>query len=131
MPRIEAMSAGTPGHQIYDGLEAHPDDLEVQKTRYSAFIQGSSGLEPILRERGIDTLLVTGTATNVCCESTARDAMMLNFRTIMVSDANAAGSDEAHQATLASFWSIFGDVRSTAELVNLIGAAAASRNAAE
>ena len=129
--RIEAMSAGTLGHQIYDGLEIRSEDLEVQKTRYSAFIQGSSGLEPILRERGIDTLLVTGTATNVCCESTARDAMMLNFRTIMVSDANAAGSDEAHQATLASFWSIFGDVRSTAELVNLIGVANARRDAAE
>lgn len=129
--RIEAMSAGTLGHQIYDGLEVHPDDIEVQKTRYSAFIQGSSGLEAMLRERRIDTLLVTGTATNVCCESTARDAMMLNFRTIMVSDANAAGSDEAHQATLASFWSIFGDVRSTAELVDLIGTASAARDAAE
>ena len=130
--RIQAMSAGTPGHQIYDGLEVRPQDLEVQKTRYSAFIQGSSDLEPMLRERGVDTVLVTGTATNVCCESTARDAMMLNFRTIMVSDGNAAGNDEAHAASLASFWTTFGDVRSTAELIDLVNAGrTAARDAAE
>ena len=129
--RIAAMSEGTLGHQIYEGLEVRSGDAEVCKTRYSAFIQGSSDLEPILRGRGIDTVLVAGTASNVCCDSTARDAMMLNFRTIMVSDANAAGSTEAHQASLASFWATFGDVRSTAEVVDLIGAAAATRDAAE
>ncbi len=129
--RIAAMSEGTLGHQIYEGLEVQPKDLEVRKTRYSAFIQGSSDLETVLRQRGVDTVVVTGTATNVCCESTARDAMMLNFRTIMVSDANAANSDEAHQASLASFCAIFGDVRSTAEVIDLIAAAAAARDAAE
>ncbi len=129
--RIAAMSEGTLGHQIYEGLEVQPGDPEVRKTRYSAFIQGSSDLETILRQRGVDTVLVSGTATNVCCEPTARDAMMLNFRTIMVSDANAANSDEAHQASLASFWATFGDVRSTAEVIDLIAAAAATRNAAE
>ena len=130
--RIAAMSEGTLGHQIYEGLEVQSGDPEVRKTRYSAFIQGASDLEAILRQRGVDTVLVTGTVTNVCCESTARDAMMLNFRTIMVSDANAAGSGEAHQASLASFWATFGDVRSTAEVVGLIATAtAAARDAAE
>ncbi len=129
--RIAAMSEGTLGHHIYEGLEVQAEDIEVRKTRYSAFIQGSSDLEAILRQRGVDTVLVTGTVTNVCCESTARDAMMLNFRTIMVSDANAASSAEAHQASLASFWAIFGDVRSTAEVVGLLTAAAAARDAAE
>ncbi len=84
-----------------------------------------------MRRRGVDTVLVSGTATNVCCESTARDAMMLNFRTIMVSDANAANSDEAHQASLACFWATFGDVRLTTEVIDLIAAAAATRDAAE
>ncbi len=121
--RIAAMSEGTLGHRIYEGLEVRSEDTEVRKTRYSAFIQGSSDLEAILRQRG--------TATNVCCESTAHDAMMLNFRTIMVSDANAAGSGEAHQASLASFWATFGDVRSTAEVIGLVAAAAARRSAAE
>ena len=58
-------------------------------------------LAAVLRDRGLDTILVTGTVTNVCCESTARDAMMLNFRTIMVTDGNAAVTDEDHNASLA------------------------------
>ena len=90
-----------------------PDDLKVQKTRYSAFIQGSSNLEAMLRARGIDTVIITGTVTNVCCESTARDAMMRNFRTIMVTDANAATSDELHNASLSAFYLKFGDIMPT------------------
>jgi ureidoacrylate peracid hydrolase len=92
----------------------------VHKTHYSAFIQGSSDLDAQLSKRGIENVIVTGTATNVCCESTARDAMMLNYRTIMVSDANAAFSDEAHNATLRTFWGLFGDVQSTGELVQVL-----------
>ena len=130
--RIASMSEGTLGHELCEGLNPRRDDLVVLKTRYSAFIQGSSNLEAHLRERGVDSVLVTGTVTNVCCESTARDAMMLNFRTTMVSDANAASSDEAHYASLASFWNTFGDVRSTAEVVGLVGASrAGARDAAE
>ncbi len=67
----------------------------------------------VLRSRGLDTLLITGTVTNVCCESTARDAMMLNFKTIMVTDGNAAVTDEDHNASLAGFYLIFGDIMST------------------
>ena len=51
---------------------------------------GTSDLPERLRARGFDTVLITGTVTNVCCESSARDANMTNFRTIMVSDGNAA-----------------------------------------
>jgi ureidoacrylate peracid hydrolase len=79
----------------------------------------------------LDTLLITGTVTNVCCESTARDAMMLNFKTIMVSDANAARSDEEHSATLAAFYAIFGDVMETGYLIERLEANAALRVAAE
>ncbi len=53
------------------------------------FVEGSSGLDRMLKAKGIDTLIITGTATNVCCESTARDAMMMNYKVIFVSDANA------------------------------------------
>ena len=67
----------------------------------------------LLRERGLDTLLVTGTVTNVCCESTARDAMMLNFRTVMITDGNAANTDEDHNAALSNFYLTFGDIMST------------------
>jgi ureidoacrylate peracid hydrolase len=84
-----------------------------------------------LHAQGYDTVLITGTVTNVCCESSARDAMMLNFKTIMISDANAARSDEEHNATLGSFYAIFGDVLDTAFLIERLDANAALRVAAE
>ena len=76
-------------------------------------------------------MLITGTLTNVCCESSARDAMMLNFKTVMVSDANAARSDAEHNATLATFYAVFGDVMDTAYLIERLEANAAARIAAE
>lgn len=114
--RARAMSEGTLGHELWPELEVKPEDTVLRKYRYSAFIQGSSDLPRVLRERGLDTVLITGTMTNVCCESSARDAMMLNFRTIMVSDANAALTDEEHNASLINFYATFGDVLSVAEI---------------
>ncbi len=111
--RAEALARGSKGYQLWDGLEVLPEDLHVEKKRFSAFIQGSSNIEEVLRARGIDTVLVAGTVTNVCCESTARDAMMRNFRAIMVTDANAAFTDEEHNAALTSFYLVFGDIMST------------------
>jgi nicotinamidase-related amidase len=65
----------------------------------------------------IDTLLIGGTATNVCCDSSARDAMMLNFKVIMVPDVLATWTDAEHNATLANFYSIFGDVQTCEEVL--------------
>jgi ureidoacrylate peracid hydrolase len=117
-PRIAALAEGSIGHQLWAGLVEKPGDLTVVKTKYSAFIQGSSSIETELRQRGIDTILVTGTVTNVCCESTARDAMMLNFRSVMVTDANAAITDRDHNASLIAFYLSFGDILSTDEIVS-------------
>jgi ureidoacrylate peracid hydrolase len=114
---LKGLARGTHGQALYDTLDVKPADLKVEKNRFSAFIQGSSDLDKILKDRGIDTVLVTGTVTNTCCESTARDAMMLNYKTVMVSDANAAASDEEHNATLANMLRIFGDVMSTDEVI--------------
>jgi ureidoacrylate peracid hydrolase len=111
--RAAALAAGSKGHELWAALEVEPQDLIVEKNRYSAFIQGSSELAAILRARNVDTLLVTGTVTNVCCESTARDAMMLNFKVVMVSDGNAAVTEDDHNASLRSFYLTFGDVMST------------------
>ena len=118
--RSESMREGSPGHQLYEALDTKPTDLFVPKTRYSAFIQGSSELEKVLRDHRIDTILITGTATNVCCESTARDGMMLNFRTLMISDACSASTDEAHAASLCSFITNFGDVQTTDEIMAML-----------
>ena len=109
-----------PEWQIWHELNVKDGDWQVEKHRFSAFIQGSSDLERRLRERDIETVLVTGTVTNVCCESTARDAMMLDFATIIVADACAAHDDEAHIATLNNFQTIFGDVLSVDEILTSI-----------
>jgi ureidoacrylate peracid hydrolase len=126
----EGLTRGSHGHALHAGLEPHPADPVVEKTRFSAFIQGSSDLDRLLRGHAIDTVIVTGTLTNVCCESTARDAMMLNYRVVFVSDANATRTDEEHNATLASILQVFGDVLSTGEVIARLGstpsAAAAS-----
>lgn len=122
--RAEALRDGAFGAELWPALDARPQDLTVCKTRYSAFIQGSSELEAELRTRGITAVWVTGTTTNTCCESTARDAMLLDFRTTMVSDANADLTDAVHNATLVNFC-IFGDVTSTDELVARLQTAAA------
>ena len=115
--RVAALTADSKGHELWATLDVRPDDLIVEKDRFSAFIQGSSNLADVLRDRGVDTILITGTVTNVCCESTARDAMMLNFKTVMVTDGNAAMTDEDHNASLCAFYLTFGDIMSTDMLV--------------
>jgi ureidoacrylate peracid hydrolase len=115
--RIDALTPGSIGHDFHPDLAIAPADLIVDKARYSAFIQGSSSLERQLRARGIDTVLITGCVTNVCCESTARDAMMLNFKTIMVSDGNAAANDQEHANSLVAFYLNFGDVQTAEEVI--------------
>jgi ureidoacrylate peracid hydrolase len=111
--RIAALSEGTLGHELWPELDVRPEDEIVEKYRYSAFMPGTSDLPDRLRARGFDTVLITGTVTNVCCESSARDANMANFRTIMVSDGNAALSQEEHDASLTAFYNTFGDVMDT------------------
>ena len=119
--RAQARTAGSEGHELWAQLDAQDGDLTVEKNRFSAFIQGSSNLAEVLRERGIDTVLITGTVTGVCCESTARDAMMCNFKTIMVTDGNAALTDADHNASLANFYLSFGDVMSTDKVIECLG----------
>jgi ureidoacrylate peracid hydrolase len=111
--RIAALSEGTLGHELWPELDVRPEDEVVKKYRYSAFMPGTSDLPDRLRARGFDTVLITGTVTNVCCESSARDANMTNFRTIMVSDGNVANSQEEHDASLTAFYNVFGDVMDT------------------
>jgi nicotinamidase-related amidase len=99
------------------GLEREPGDILVEKRAYSAFFPGRCALPELLAARGIDTVLIAGVLTNICCESSARDAMTRGFRVVMVADANAARSDEEHQAALYNVLRNFGDVRTSADLV--------------
>ena len=113
-PLIEAYLRGSPTLRgVVVLLDVRPEDEIVRKYRFSAFMPGTCELPYRLRARGFDTVLITGTVTNVCCESSARDAMMTNFKTIMVSDANAALTMEEHNASLVAFYATFGDVMDT------------------
>lgn len=118
---LSALTENSPWHGLADGLEVEPGDLHVSKNRFSCFIQGASTLDMVLRTRGIDHIAICGTLTNRCCESTARDAMMIGYRVVFVEDANAAVTDEEHVAALVNVAATFGDVRRTDDVVRLLG----------
>jgi len=118
----EAFSRGAESWQLWKLLDVGPPDLIVDKTRFSAFVPGTCTLHDMLEMRAIDTLIVTGTLTNVCCESTARDAMQRNYRVIFVADGNAALTDAEHNATLCNMATLFADVMTTAELLAVLAA---------
>jgi ureidoacrylate peracid hydrolase len=115
-----ALTKGAELQRLWPELTVTGTDLRVAKNRYSALIAGSSPLEKTLREKGIDTLLIAGTKTNVCCECTARDAMMLDYKVVMLSDCTAALSDDEQRATLENVIQQFGDVLSGDEAVKLL-----------
>jgi ureidoacrylate peracid hydrolase len=75
----------------------------------------------LLRSLNKDTIMICGTRSNVCCESTSRDAMMLDFKVLFVSDGTSAMSAEEHQATLDTLAQSFADVVTTDELLQDLG----------
>jgi len=119
---LDALTDGAPGHALWHELDVKPQDLRVRKNRYSAFFPGACELAQRLRERKADTVLIAGTMTNVCCEASARDAMMDGFKVVIVADANAARSDAEHVASLATILQFFGDVRTTDETIGMLAA---------
>ena len=115
--RLAELDEASEGFKLFPELEALPGDLRVKKIKYSAFLAGSSDIDAQLKARGIDTVLIAGTATNVCCESTARDAMMLDYKVIMLSDGTATLTEEEHAGALNTFMMFFGDVMSIDEAI--------------
>jgi nicotinamidase-related amidase len=106
--------------RVWHEFEVFDDDLVVEKSASSAFFPGRSPLPDLLAALAIDTVVITGTVANVCCESSVRDASTLGYRVIMVADANAARRDQDLNATLHTVYRSFGDVRPTDEVVQLI-----------
>jgi len=109
------------GFKFWHEMDVRDTDRKVEKIRYSAFIPGASNLERVLSEEGVDTLIICGVATNVCVESTARDAMMMNYRTVIIEDACAANTTEAHEASLNTLYLNFGDVQTTDQIIAVMG----------
>ncbi|RYB05203.1 cysteine hydrolase family protein [Lichenibacterium ramalinae] len=125
-----AFARGAPYWQLAPELDVAPGDLLVDKTRFSALIPGTCDMDAQLKARGIDTLIISGTLTNCCCESTARDALQMGYNVIFLTDSNAALSDEEHNATLISMSAIFADVMDTGRLLGLIAGSGTMRTAA-
>ncbi|MCL2126007.1 MAG: cysteine hydrolase [Oscillospiraceae bacterium] len=99
------MRNGTHGYQIIDELTPQPEDIIVRKRRFSAFYQ--TDLELILRNirnpaYPVDTVIICGTMTNICCESTARDAFFRDFKVVFGTDVCAARTKESQAATLVN-----------------------------
>jgi ureidoacrylate peracid hydrolase len=116
---------GDPSFEIHPRIPVEPGDWRMTKYRTSAFHPLTSpddpgGLKRRLTEAGIDTLIITGTLTNGCCESTARDAWQHNFKLVFPSDANAAITDAEHNATLLSMAGMFAHVLPTEGLVAIL-----------
>ena len=126
------LTRGSEGHAVHENLDVQDVDLISEKTRFSALVQGASDLHEQLQARRIENLLVGGTLTNMCCESTARDAMMIGYKVIMVEDCNASRNDEDHAVGLTSVFQSFSDVRSTDDVIdNVLGLSGSASAAAE
>lgn len=113
---VDLYTEGAPTAELHAALDVAPVDLVVDKTRYGAFY--GTDLAQQLRHRGIDTVIVSGIATNICCETTAREAAQHDFHVVFLSDGtatkemNGVAAYDLHQATLASIGMVFGQIAS-------------------
>lgn len=118
------LSKGAAATDLHHALEMGPRDLLLDKPRYGAF--HGTDLELVLRGLGIDTVIIAGIATNICCDTTAREATVRDFRVLFLSDGTATRgatglSPRAVQtATLATMDDAFGQVLSIAETIEKI-----------
>ena len=117
------VTLGTWDFEIVDELKPRPEDLVIVKTRYSGFAH--TELDAKLRQRGIRFLFFSGIATNVCVESTLRDAFFLDYWPILITDAAmAAGSTAMHDATVHNVENFFGWTMPAAEFIQSVGSQA-------
>jgi ureidoacrylate peracid hydrolase len=109
--------AGEPSFELFARMVQPRDgEFRVIKHKYDAFFE--TDLDSILRNRRIDTVIIVGTATNVCCESTARSAFFRDYCVAFPSDCNASFDDGMHQATLKTLDMFFGRVMTSDELID-------------
>jgi nicotinamidase-related amidase len=109
-----------PRQRIWPGLAVHDGDLVAEKSAASAFFPGRCDLHGELQARDVDTVLVVGTVTSVCCESSVRDASTLGYRVVMVADLNIGGSAATRSSTFTVVYRTFGDIRTSEEVADLL-----------
>ncbi|MGI9558033.1 MAG: cysteine hydrolase family protein [Solirubrobacterales bacterium] len=109
-----------PSFELYpDMVQPIEGEHRVVKHKYDAFFE--TDLDAILRNLGVQTVVIVGTATNVCCESTARSAFFRDYQVAFISDSTASFDDSMHEATLKTIDMFFGRVLSTDELLSEMG----------
>lgn len=122
---IALYTEGNEMAELDDRLEVDDRDVILDKPRYGAF--HGTGLEELLRSRGIDTVIVSGIATNICCETTAREASQRDFRVVFLSDGTATremhgvSADDLQRATCASLGMVFAQVTTIDDVIERIG----------
>lgn len=121
---VHLYTEGQESAELDDRLEVEPSDVVLNKTRYGAF--HGTDLDALLRERGVNTVIVTGIATNICCETTAREAAQHDFRVFFLSDGtatkemNGVPANELQRATLASLGMVFAQIATVDETIEKI-----------
>ena len=113
-----APQQGKKGAELFPGLDVKPNDYIVPKIRYSAFIPGSSSLEPLLRGLNRSSIIICGVATDVCVGTTTIDGMMLGFKVFFVSDLTATATAERQKVALELYDGNFAKVMTSAEIMN-------------
>lgn len=122
------LDKGSESAALHRRLDIDPRDILLDKPRFGAF--HGTDLELILRRRGIDTLIISGVATNVCCETSAREAAVRDFRVFFLSDGTAtaamgdASAAELQKATCATLGFLFAQVLTVDEMIRKIEGAA-------
>ena len=103
---------------VIDELAPRPGDVVIEKTGYGAF-HGTS-LDSILKSLKVQSIILTGTVTQICVEETGREAFHYDYNTTMVTDAVSSFSEDMHTATIKNFGMKFGWTKSTSEVLNAL-----------
>jgi nicotinamidase-related amidase len=111
-------SVGTYEHAIIDELQPNPEEYILDKNSSGAF--NSTGIDQVLRNMSIEDLIITGLATDMCVETTARDAADRGFNVVIVEDGTATFEAISHVASLYNFAKTYGMVRNSEEVIRLL-----------
>jgi nicotinamidase-related amidase len=114
----KVLVAGSKGAEIYSEIAPKPDEKVIYKHRYSAFY--NTDLEIALRGLGITDLIISGVMTNICCESTARDAFFRDFRIFVLADGTGSGEEIFHISSLRALAYGFAYVTTVEEIIKKI-----------
>jgi nicotinamidase-related amidase len=124
------LNKGSVSAALHKGLVIDPRDILLDKPRFGAF--HGTDLELILRSRGVDTLIISGVATNVCCETTAREAAVRDFHVFFLSDGTATApmgnlsAEQLQNATCTTLGFLFAEVLTVDQMIAKIQGATQS-----